>query len=134
MAEWDRILGYYLRAAGDRVGARDRIRIAEGEAFSIVRYGIRWGAWPVSTQHFRMGPQLSFGLFEESSIHPDKAAFSSRLWWSASIPMQWRIGKKMRLEAGPTYYLHSIRESLPDQSRHRHTIEKIGGLLGFVFE
>lgn len=129
-AEWDRILGYYLRAAGDRIGARERIRIAEKEAFSIMRYGIYINPWPVQGIHFRMGPRLSFGLFSENSIHPDKHAFSNRFWWAGSIPMQWHLGKHTKLELAPCYYFHSIRESLPAGGREQHTIDKIGGILG----
>jgi hypothetical protein len=131
--EWDRILGYYLRAAGDRVGARERIRIAEKEAFSIMRYGVFINPWPVQGASFRMGPRLSFGLFTENTIHPDRDAFSNRFWWAGSIPLQWNLGKRTKLEIAPCYYFHSIRESLPAGGREQHTIDKIGGILGLGF-
>ena len=130
VTEWDRILGYYLRAAGDRVGFRDRIRIAENEAFSIMRYGLYAQAWPAKGRSFRMGPQLAFGVFTENSIHPDKHNFSNRYWWAASVPMEWSLGEALKLQLAPTYYLHSIRESLPAGGPERHTIDKVGGLLG----
>ncbi|MEZ4687072.1 MAG: hypothetical protein R3B47_13690 [Bacteroidia bacterium] len=133
VAAWDRILGYFLRATGDRVGFRDRIRIAENEAFSIMRYGLYVQSWPVTGQRFRMGPRLSFGLFSENSIHPDKYLFSNRHWWSVAIPMQWELGKHVSFELAPAYYLHSIRESLPAGGQERHTIDKVGGILGLGF-
>ncbi|MFK7970901.1 MAG: hypothetical protein AB8F95_11065 [Bacteroidia bacterium] len=129
---YDRILGYYLRAAGDRVGSRDRIRIAEKESFGIQRYGVYLTAWPARTERFRMGARLGFGFFTEETIHPDKSTFQNKFWWKVHIPLSWKLGKKLWLNMGPSFLLHSIQGS-GSVAGNRYTIDRLGGKVGLTF-
>ena len=126
----DNILGYYLRNASDRVGARDRTSLSEGNSFQVNRFGLYAIAWPIQSSSFRMGGGVGLGVFTENSTHPQKALFKNKHWWQVKIPMSWEFANKLHFELGANYLIQSMGVEGFLRSDQKHILDRFGGYVG----